>query len=149
MGFTCFGRLLLLAALFSMTAWQVTAQGQERAWLGVSVMNVPKAWPAHVAGTAGGALVARVEAAGPALSASIQVGDIIVAVDAQSVRDTRELVCLVQSRKPGDMLNIALLRRGARHTVAAKLGVWPNPPPPRAEDCADAVSGRIVIEPAA
>jgi S1-C subfamily serine protease len=146
MGFTGFGRLLL-AALFSMTAWQVTAQGQERAWLGVSVMNVPKTWPAHMTGTAGGAFVARVEAAGPALAASIQVGDIIVGVDAQTVRDTRELVCLVQSRKPGDTLNIALLRRGERHTVAAKLGVWPSPPPPRL-DCEDAISGRLAIEPA-
>jgi S1-C subfamily serine protease len=136
------GRLLLVSAvLLSGLAWQAAAQGERRSWLGVWVTNL-----AH----AEGAFVARVDAHGPAAGAAIRGGDVIVAVDAETVRNIRELTCLLQRRKPGDVVSIAVLRRGPasenardRHTVEVKLGRWPDGPPPPRGDCGDAISGRL------
>jgi S1-C subfamily serine protease len=139
MGPTFIRRLLLLAALISLTAWPAAAEGNDRPWLGVTVMNAGKEWPEDVGGKVGGALVARVVERGPAAGAAIRPGDVIVAVDSKTVRNTRELACLVQGRKPGDTVHITLLRRGARHIATAELGRWPDTPPPRA-DCGDAIS---------
>jgi S1-C subfamily serine protease len=134
------GRLLLLAALLSASAWQASAQSEARAWLGVWVSNLAYRE---------GAFVARVDAQGPAAAATIRQGDVIVAVDAQAVRNMAELTCLLQARKPGDTVKLALLRRGAHHVVDATLGRWPDRAPPPRGDCADAISGKAGGQPAA
>jgi S1-C subfamily serine protease len=139
MGFASIGRPLLLTALMAVAAWQAAAEDDPRPWLGVTVMDVGRDWPEETGGRARGALVARVVERGPAAGAAIRPGDVIVAVDARTVRDTRELVCLVQGRRPGDTLRITLMRRGARHVATAELGRWPDTPPPRT-DCGDAIS---------
>ncbi len=142
MGHSRIGRLLVLTALLSgcAWAWEAAAQSEARSWLGVWVGNV-----AHT----GGAFVARVDAHGPAAEAAIRGGDVIVAVDTDTVRNTKELSCLLERRKPGDTVKLALLRRGARHTVEAKLGRWPDGATPPRSNCADAISGRTASGPAA
>ena len=141
------GVLLVATVLLSALAWQATAQSERRSWLGVWVTNLTHAE---------GAFVARVDAHGPAAVAAIRGGDVIVAVDAEIVRNIRELTCLLQRRKPGDIVNIAVMRRGpgsrgadSRHTVEVKLGRWPDGPPPPRGDCGDAISGPISKAPAA
>jgi predicted metalloprotease with PDZ domain len=141
MGLLRIGRSLVLTALLATWAWQVPAQGERRSWLGVWVGNLANAE---------GAYVARVDAHGPAAAAAIRGGDLIVGVDAQTVRNTRELTCLLERRKPGDTVNIAVLRRSIRHTVEVRLGRWPDSaPPPARGDCGDAISGRARNVPAA
>ncbi len=148
MGLLRIGRLLLvLTVLLSALAWQAAAQSERRSWLGVWVTNL-----AH----AEGAFVARVDLHGPAAEAAIRGGDVIVAVDAETVRNIRELTCLLEGRKPGDIVNVAVLRRGTggggtgnRHTVEVRLGRWPDGPPPPRGDCGDAISGRTSNGPAA
>jgi S1-C subfamily serine protease len=149
MGHALIGRLLLLMALLAIAPWQAAGQSEERAWLGVWTRDVVMSWPAHLFDNAGGALVARVEAQGPAQAASIRRGDVTVAVDAQTVRNATELTCLLQRRKPGDTVHISLLRLGARHTVTATLGRWPDPVQRRRTDSGDSISGGIAGEPAA
>ena len=108
-----------MTALLAIVPWPAAGQSEERAWLGVWTGG------AHLFGSAGGALVGRVEAQGPAAAALIGGGDVNVAVDAQAVRNTTELACLLQRRKPGDTVHIAVLRMGARHTLTVRHGRWP------------------------
>lgn len=135
MGLAVTGRLLLLAALLWAPAWQATAQSEERAWLGVYIGNLADA---------PGAFVAHVEPHGPAAAAAIFARDMIVAVNGRTVRNTRELSCLLERRKPGDTVEIAVLRRGGiRRAVTVKLGQWPDRVPPARGDCGDAISRRV------
>ena len=72
MGLIFIGRLLWLTALLAIVPWPAAGQSEERAWLGVWTGG------AHLFGSAGGALVGRVEAQGPAAAALIGGGNVSV-----------------------------------------------------------------------
>ncbi|MCL2777447.1 MAG: Do family serine endopeptidase [Polyangiaceae bacterium] len=68
-----------------------------------------------------GALAADVEKGGPADSAGVKNGDIIVAVDSAEVRRAQDLPRLIASHSPGTKVNIKLLRGGSEKVVAVTL----------------------------
>lgn len=131
--------LLLLTALFSIAAWQTSAQSDVRAWLGVTVTDATREHLQDNGGGDGGSYVMVVEGAGPASTAGILRQDIIVAVDGQTAINSLELMCLLQARRPGEAVLITLVRGGQRHAVTAKLARWPERvgglPPPPLYDC--------------
>jgi serine protease Do len=57
-----------------------------------------------------GALVAHVEAGGPADHAGVHAGDVIVAVDRHEVRHATDLPRLVASHKPGAHVRVTVVR---------------------------------------
>ena len=69
-----------------------------------------------------GAAVTAVTSDSPAEKAGIQVGDIITAVDGDSVGIENDLRDLILKHKPGDTVKITLLRQDAEKTVKVKLG---------------------------
>jgi len=70
----------------------------------------------------GGAMVASVSAGSPAASADLQQGDVITKVGGSAINDSDDLVSAVQSRKPGDRLEITYTRDGAEKTTTVTLG---------------------------
>jgi membrane-associated protease RseP (regulator of RpoE activity) len=69
-----------------------------------------------------GAVVTSVSKGSPADTAGIRVGDVITAVDGESVGKENTLQDLIRKHKPGDSVEITVQRRGAERTLKVKLG---------------------------
>ena len=73
----------------------------------------------------GGAQVVEVVSDGPAEDAGIRVGDMIVSFDGKPVAGADTLSGLVQTRQPGDTVQVVVERNGSSRTVSVKLGTRP------------------------
>jgi S1-C subfamily serine protease len=68
-----------------------------------------------------GVMVLEVVEDSPAEDAGLLAGDIITEVDSESIRKTSDLYNLIRSRKPGDKVDISLVREGQAMTLTAEL----------------------------
>jgi len=84
--------------------------GVRRGYLGVGTYPV-----------AGGALVASVEDGGPAATAGILVGDVLVELDGVAISDPDSLRTALADR-PGKAVKVALVRGGTRQELDVTLG---------------------------
>jgi putative serine protease PepD len=73
-------------------------------------------------GPDGGAQVGTVKSGSPADSAGLQEGDVITAVDGQSVSGSDDVVGAVQSHKVGDKLQLTVQRDGQEKSITVTLG---------------------------
>ena len=73
-----------------------------------------------------GALVASVEAEGPASHAGVQPGDVIVGVNGQHVGNPRELAINVSQVLPGTHAKLDVLRQGHAQTLDVTVGTLPS-----------------------
>jgi len=102
-------------------ATQLVRQGKvsnsHRAFLGVEL----------AATTSGGALVAQVQAGGPAAKAGIRAGELIVAVNGTSTPDPATLAEVLAGLNPGQAVTVTLVSaNGSRHNVRVTLGQYPG-----------------------
>jgi S1-C subfamily serine protease len=88
----------------------------ERAFLGVSSGPAPE----------GGAQVGGVVAGGPAERAGLREGDVIVEISGQAVREPDDVSGVINARRPGDEVRIAVERDGERRTLTVTLGEQPE-----------------------
>jgi serine protease Do len=94
-----------------------------RGWLGVKIQTVTD----ELADSLNikpprGALVAGVDANGPAKSAGIEIGDVIVKFDGQDVKEMRDLPRIVADTAVGKEVDVVVLRKGKEITKRVKLG---------------------------
>ena len=73
-----------------------------------------------------GALIAGVQNDTPASHAGLSPGDVITAVNGQSVKNPRDLAVDVASVQPGDEAKLQVLHNGDSKTVSVKVGQMPN-----------------------
>jgi putative serine protease PepD len=92
----------------------------ERAYLGVTTRERPQRDGAVVVEAAGG---------GPAADAGIRGGDRIVALAGQEVREPGELAAAVSARRPGETVEVRLVREGEEQTIEVELGERPDEAP--------------------
>jgi serine protease Do len=69
-----------------------------------------------------GALVRVVERGGPAASAGIQPGDVIVRYNGTDITKSNELVDMVSRTKPGTSVPLEVIRNGQRQTIRVTVG---------------------------
>ncbi len=69
-----------------------------------------------------GVLVTAVEEKGAAQAAGLQIGDVLMRVDGQSVTDAETLESLLYSHEAGDTLEIILYRSGKQYKTELTLG---------------------------
>ena len=98
-----------------------------RGWIGVQVQPVTQ----DIADGMGlkqaqGALVADPQKDGPAAKAGVEAGDVITAVNGQSVKDARELARIIGGFAPGSTVKLDVLRNGKSKVVSLTLGQLPN-----------------------
>jgi serine protease Do len=98
-----------------------------RGWIGVQIQPVT----ADIADSLGlkkaeGALVAEPQANGPAAKAGIESGDVITAVNGDSVKDARELARTIGGMAPGASVKLDVLHKGQDKVVNLTLGQLPN-----------------------
>jgi len=72
-----------------------------------------------------GALVASVEADGPAAHAGLQPGDVITAVNGEHIGNNRELAIDVSQTPPGNHATLDVLRNGKPQTIDVVVGTLP------------------------
>jgi S1-C subfamily serine protease len=87
---------------------------------GVIVQTVEKGGPADKAGIEGGNTSATIEGAEVSLG-----GDIITEIDGKKIAGMEELIEIVNQAKPGDSLELKVLRDGQTKTATVTLGVRP------------------------
>lgn len=93
-----------------------------------------------------GAMVTEVSVNSAAEAAGLQTGDVLVAVDGQSIVSGNELRNIIGLMRPGDPVEIGLVRDGRRMTLPAVLGMRPptqavaiNTPEPQGDPILDGV----------
>jgi serine protease Do len=98
-----------------------------RGYLGVSITNLDRdmAEAFGVASTEG-ALVQQVQPRSPAQNAGLRNGDVIVAVDAKAVHDTRHLIDYVSAKAPGAKVDLIFLRNGKTMNTTVTLEERPE-----------------------
>jgi serine protease Do len=74
----------------------------------------------------GGALVAEVQPDTPAAKAGIKVGDAILSVDGERLKDARDLSRRVAAKHPGAQVKLRVLRDGKEQTISVTLAKLPD-----------------------
>jgi serine protease Do len=93
-----------------------------RGWLGVRIQTISDEIADSLGmKTASGALVAGVTPEGPAASAGIEVGDVILKFDGQDISAMRQLPKLVAQSTVGKEVEIVILHKGERKTLKVKI----------------------------
>ncbi len=98
-----------------------------RGWIGVQIQPVtPDIADSLGLKKAEGALVAEPQANGPAAKAGIESGDVITAVNGDTVKDARELARTIGGLAPGNAVKLNVLHKGQDKVVNLTLGQLPN-----------------------
>ncbi|MGI9387152.1 MAG: Do family serine endopeptidase [Methyloligellaceae bacterium] len=98
-----------------------------RGWLGVTIQNVSE----DIAASLGmdkpeGAMVIKVTPGGPASKSDMKVGDAIVEVNGDRIKDSRDLSRKIASLQPKSDTRIVVYRNGEKRTVTMELGRFPG-----------------------
>ena len=88
----------------------------QRAYLGVTTRDYQNGPGAYLLSLAPGA---------PAAAGGLQVGDVIVGIDGETVTVPQDISIAIEDRKPGDTVAIEVQRAGAREVVQVTLGNRP------------------------
>jgi serine protease Do len=117
------GTLVLVAALASPAAGQVTAAAQRDFLLlrapgssiGIEIMELDESDRKQFAD--GGVRVVTVASGTPAGRAGFQSGDIVIEFDGEKVKGTRQFRRVVEETPPGREVNAVVMRAGERRTL--------------------------------
>lgn len=101
------------------------SNNKERAYLGVHGADVPKeAIEDTQINTPAGTYIREIEIDSPAMEAGIQSGDVVTKIGNTEISTYNELLGVLQSSKPGDVLTVTLTRQGHEMRVDVTLGSW-------------------------
>jgi len=108
---------------------QLRASGHvTRGWLGVLIQKItPELAESFELADDRGALVSRVDPAGPAAAAGIERGDVIVEFDGAEVESMEELPRLVAATPVGKSVDVVVLREGKRKQMEVEIGELDEP----------------------
>jgi serine protease Do len=98
-----------------------------RGYIGVEAQQVSDtmAKAMHLSADSG-ALIAGVQNDTPAARAGLQPGDVVTAVNGQTVKNPRDLAVDIAAVQPGDEAQLRVLHNGNSDTMSVKVGELPN-----------------------
>jgi serine protease Do len=73
-----------------------------------------------------GAMITKVTEDGPAAKQDIKAGDVIVAVNGETVEDSRDLARKIAELQPKSNVKLSIVRYGDKREVDMKLGAFPS-----------------------
>ena len=99
----------------------------DRGWLGVVIQNVND----DIADSIGlakskGAMITKVTEDGPASKEDIKAGDVIVEVNGDEVKDSRDLARKIAELDPDTNVKLSIVRYGDKREVDMMLGAFPS-----------------------
>ncbi len=92
-----------------------------RPFLGIMIRDLPVDYLNYL-GVNGGVIVVQVMKNSPASKAGILPQDIIIGIDGQPVYNSRQLIEYIESKEPGDVIKLRILRSGRVITLKVRLG---------------------------
>jgi len=106
---------------------ELIAQGRvERGWLGVEIQPLtPELVKNFGLANAQGVMISDIKKGGPAESAGMKKGDIILELNRMAMSDPSALRSVISSLKPGNNALFLVFRDGKRMFISAKLGKMP------------------------
>lgn len=104
-------------------AEQIKAHGKvTRGQLGINIQDItPALAQSFGLKKNNGALIVRVDPAGPAAKAGLQSGDIILKLNDRPIESSKELPVLVGSMKPGTLIKLVVWHKGAEKIMYVTL----------------------------
>ncbi len=98
-----------------------------RGFLGVSIQDLtPTLAENFKLKNSEGAVVSDVSPDSPAATAGLASGDVVLKYDGKAIRDSQRLRFAVAATKPGDKVDVIVLRDGKEKTLAVKIGNQPG-----------------------
>lgn len=98
-----------------------------RGWLGVQIQSVSDDMAASLGlNEAEGAIVGKLTKDSPAEKSGIKVGDLILQVDGNKVKDSRDLARKIAALQPDSTTELTVFRNGRQQSVSVKLGTFPS-----------------------
>jgi hypothetical protein len=96
---------------------------RNQGWLGIAIGRVQAPLAAHLNIEERGIIVQNIVTGSPAEQAGLQIHDIILSIDGQDVGpETGQVIELLGSYKPGDTVNLMMLRGGINIPISVTLG---------------------------
>ncbi|MDX1693637.1 MAG: trypsin-like peptidase domain-containing protein [Ketobacteraceae bacterium] len=74
-----------------------------------------------------GILVSGVFRDGPAYQAGIAPGDVITAINGEALQDPRDALSFISTKRPGERVEITVIRKGETYRINAVVGERPTP----------------------
>jgi serine protease Do len=106
---------------------QILAHGKvDRGYLGILPQDVTPAMARAFRTNVTGALVGDVTANSPASRAGLQQGDIILAVNGETINDANQLRLKIGVMNPNSKVDLKVLRDGKTMQIAVQLGEFPS-----------------------
>jgi PDZ domain/Sel1 repeat/Putative peptidoglycan binding domain len=100
-----------------------------KGWLGVRIQDIPGDLAAKIGATAvKGALVAGIAEKSPAEEAGIMPGDLIISWNGKDVLSMRSLIDIVAATRPGDRVEVKILRNWEERSLSVEVGKVPEGP---------------------
>ena len=97
-----------------------------RGWIGVQIQTVSQDIADSLGlKSAGGALIAAVEKNSPAEASGLKSGDVITAVDGETIADPHELARRIAATGPRKTVSVALIRNGAPMALSVTVATMP------------------------
>ncbi len=107
----------------SITDQLKTGQKVRRGWIGVTIQNLDEnAAKALGLTKAEGALIGSVMPGEPAEKGGVKAGDVIIAVNNESVKDSAALLRAIAAHQPGSKVNLTAWRNGEEKVLTVTLG---------------------------
>jgi S1-C subfamily serine protease len=102
---------------------EIIATGKAtHAYIGVSTRTVDEALQQQFAlSRSSGILVADLASDGPAATAGIQQGDIILKVGKDEMNESNDLLAAIRDKKPGDKVEVTIDRKGETQVITVTL----------------------------
>ncbi len=115
------------ASMASRIYSQIVKNGKvTRGWLGVTIQSMtPELAKSFNLSPDKGALVADVQANGPAAKAGLQSGDIILTYNGKEITSSNDLSLAVAETRVGDLANLKVLRGGKEMNFEVRTGERP------------------------
>lgn len=100
-----------------------------RGWLGIRIQSLDTDMAENIGlPDQKGALIAKVDPAGPGAKAGLKDGDVVLKFDGKDINEMRRLPRFVASTPIGKKVEMTVWREGKRQTIAATVGEMPEDP---------------------
>lgn len=120
---------------------QIVAHGEVvRAWIGITMEPVSAEIRKELK-IEGGALVREIRLGDPADKAGLKPGDVILKIDGEPVKDSRDVQAAILKRKPGDKIKFAIKRQGVDQEIEVVAGKQKSREMAGASDVGDTIGG--------
>jgi len=97
-----------------------------RGWLGVEVQDItPALAESFGLENSAGAIIAGILRSGPAAQAGLRPGDIIIQIDSESVRDSKDAMNIIAAKKPKSEITIEIIRQGKKIELKGNVAERP------------------------